>query len=282
MNYIYFLPNDTLIFGVKYGMPVHIDDVESGLACGCTCPFCGEPLIARKGKVRTPHFAHVGTNGMGHAGHEAAYQTQLHLLAKNILKEAKQFLIPDVSIPDFGGQVIGRQRSITVDSAELEKSMGSFIPDIILTSKGKKLLVEIYVTHKTGPEKIKKIAEKGLSCIEIDLSDYCDGIDLSILKQALLKEVDRKEWLYNARAEVTKNGIHSFCENIPLERVQNQVRTLSCPIFSRMENNKSYAYYRIDCQDCIYLRERTESSILCSGQSGMKSYSDYLMLSKKG
>ena len=34
---------------LKEGKLVYIDDVERGLKCGCTCPACGEALIARKG-----------------------------------------------------------------------------------------------------------------------------------------------------------------------------------------------------------------------------------------
>ncbi len=40
---------------------VHISEAESGLACGLTCPFCGEPLLARHGQVLAHHFAHHGS-----------------------------------------------------------------------------------------------------------------------------------------------------------------------------------------------------------------------------
>lgn len=35
-----------------------IDDVVSGMACGCFCPACGSPLVAKKGAVKVHHFAH--------------------------------------------------------------------------------------------------------------------------------------------------------------------------------------------------------------------------------
>jgi len=37
---------------------LHIADAQSGNACGLRCPFCGEPLTARKGTVLAHHFAH--------------------------------------------------------------------------------------------------------------------------------------------------------------------------------------------------------------------------------
>jgi len=39
---------------------VHISEVQPGLACDLTCPFCGEPLVARQGEILAHHFAHHG------------------------------------------------------------------------------------------------------------------------------------------------------------------------------------------------------------------------------
>jgi competence CoiA-like predicted nuclease len=38
-----------------------IDEVTRGLSCECTCPSCGEAVIARQGEVREWHFAHAST-----------------------------------------------------------------------------------------------------------------------------------------------------------------------------------------------------------------------------
>lgn len=35
-----------------------VGDVPRGAACGCTCATCGAPLVARRGEIRTWHFAH--------------------------------------------------------------------------------------------------------------------------------------------------------------------------------------------------------------------------------
>ena len=63
---------------------VHVDDVETGLKCNCTCPNCHAPLLAKNnGKVRQHHFAHAD-------GHECegAYESMLHLLAKKKISDA--------------------------------------------------------------------------------------------------------------------------------------------------------------------------------------------------
>ena len=40
------------------GRMVHVDSVSRGLQCGCTCPNCHEPLLARHGEKNEHGFAH--------------------------------------------------------------------------------------------------------------------------------------------------------------------------------------------------------------------------------
>ena len=39
-----------LVYGLKDGKLIYIDEAENGLDCGCVCPSCGKPLIARQGQ----------------------------------------------------------------------------------------------------------------------------------------------------------------------------------------------------------------------------------------
>ncbi len=49
-----------LQYGIKDGELVYIDQVERGILPDVTCPYCGGSLLARKGRVKAPHFAHAG------------------------------------------------------------------------------------------------------------------------------------------------------------------------------------------------------------------------------
>ena len=51
-----------LTYALKDGIITSISNVESGLKCGCVCPACDMPLVAKKGEKMMHHFAH-------HAGH---------------------------------------------------------------------------------------------------------------------------------------------------------------------------------------------------------------------
>ncbi|HVU13267.1 MAG TPA: competence protein CoiA family protein, partial [Phototrophicaceae bacterium] len=82
-----------LPFGLRDGQLFHVSEVESGLACNCFCPACGQPLVARKGAKVTHHFAHYKAETCEHA-----VETALHLAAKDILFKEKQIRIPAVEV----------------------------------------------------------------------------------------------------------------------------------------------------------------------------------------
>ena len=87
------IKRNQLIYALKDGIAMSVENVESGLKCGCICPSCGEPLVAKKGTKRMHHFSH-------YSGHncEYGYETSLHLAAKDILSKANRIVLPAVYI----------------------------------------------------------------------------------------------------------------------------------------------------------------------------------------
>lgn len=66
------------------GQLVNIDDVRTGNECGCFCPACKEPLMAKnQGLKKIHHFAHQSGTEC-----EFAYESMLHLLAKEKVRNA--------------------------------------------------------------------------------------------------------------------------------------------------------------------------------------------------
>ena len=72
----------------KNNLLVHVDSVGRGYACNCICPYCKKPLSARQGN-NTHSFAHRPKEGCGYG-----YQTSLHLLAKEIIKDGCRIKLP--------------------------------------------------------------------------------------------------------------------------------------------------------------------------------------------
>jgi competence CoiA-like predicted nuclease len=66
--------------------------VPLGKACGCICPSCKSPLVAKNAlnNHRIPHFAHASGENCVH-GRESA----IHLAAKQLIEEHHKLYIPE-------------------------------------------------------------------------------------------------------------------------------------------------------------------------------------------
>lgn len=181
------------------GEPIHIKQIDkshNGLACNCTCPICGESLIARKGNGgKAPHFAHKQDSPCSHP--EYIKQTNIHAMAEQIFLEEKEIELPSLS--SQAGNYIAyffKGGKWQIEEVELEKKISDFIPDIILKKGNIILLVEIYVTHAVDENKKNKIIEANLPVIEIDLSEF---VHQDMTKEELrlhLREITRMNWIH--------------------------------------------------------------------------------------
>ena len=242
---------------------VYINDVESGLKCNCTCPGCGEPLIARKGPKRIHHFAHQSS------ACEYGYESSLHLAAKDILSKAKTLTLPPTYVlfphTQKGADPTLDARTISIDYVELEKQFGSIVPDIVVCSNGKKLFVEIYVTHKIDEEKRKKIEDLGISTIEIDLSSIEKTVTREELSVLLQSDCPEKKWIYNVWAAKCLEKLLSYTEEKAITHRRYAVHVDDCPLHVRDYHGKAYANFIDDCIGCKYYFGENNSVIHCSG-----------------
>lgn len=196
------MPLPKLPFALKNGVLTGINEVSSGLSCQCSCPGCGAPLVAKKGGRMIHHFAHKSE-----ADCSNALETALHLKAKDILKNARHFMLPAVhithnSVPLFPPKLI------TYDKVILEKKTGRVIPDLMLKTQNKWLIIEIAVEHFTEKEKIKKIRQLGHAAIEIDAAALLHRIQKGQqffqshrFANYLLHSSRYKKWLFNPRQQ---------------------------------------------------------------------------------
>lgn len=261
-----------LVYAVKDGAGISIEDADRGLKCGCVCPACGEPLVAKKGTKVMHHFAH-------HSGSncEYGYETSLHLMAKAILSTAKTIVTPKVYVyfPNSTKekQLCCDSREIPVDKVELEQNYGNVVPDVVVHSGRRKFFLEIYVTHAVDREKISKLKTADISTMEIDLSKVERTISYNDLQRILLEDNEQKRWIYNSVADKKLRKYYAFSERIPLVIHGFAIHTKYCPIKSRIWHGKSYANFIDDCTGCPYQilyhtaeDESSQGEILCSGR----------------
>jgi len=179
------------------GSRVHIRDAVSGLACKCVCPGCGRPLIARKGEIRTHHFAHAAETDDPEC--RLSGETALHKWAKEVLERELSITVPHYDVNDGNGRLrVFPKKSVKLEKASIERRTGDIVPDVICSLLDRELLVEFRVTHGCSPEKLERLKQMDAAAIEIDLSAFRSD-PLSKLEQVILHKAPRR-WLHNGRA----------------------------------------------------------------------------------
>ena len=127
----------------------YIKDVESGLACKCICPNCRGELVAHKGEERCHHFKHYSV-----AECKGAFESQLHLLSKEIIEEHKVLMLPQ-----YNGRysVVYPPKRQSLTEVIKECSQIDLKPDCLckyIDEQGNEqmLWVEIYYSHAVDEE----------------------------------------------------------------------------------------------------------------------------------
>ena len=128
---------------------------------------------------------------------------------------------------------------IQFDKVYLEKHINDIIPDLIIEFQGKKLLIEIAVTHFIDEVKKQKIQHLNISTLEINLSKINKQITFEFLKKILIEDVENKTWIYNTKNELFLKKLKSLGK--VLERVHRglAIHIDYCPINSRVWKGKT-------------------------------------------
>lgn len=176
---------------------VFVSEVARGLACGCRCVVCDEPLIARQGEVRGHHFAHAS----GAEPCEVSHESLLHRYAKQVIQEAGGLTVP---VDDEVANALGLPSSaapsarLSLPHIEVEKSIDDRRPDLLAhTGDGVCLAIEVAYSSFCDLFKVAEFARRRLPAIEIDLRAFTpDGFDPEAVKAAVIEQTDTKAWLW--------------------------------------------------------------------------------------
>ena len=165
---------------------VHVDKVLKGAKCVCHCPHCDAPLYAKNtGKVREHHFAHA--HGFECEG---AYESSLHLLAKEVLIETGSIMLPLCNNKLFPSGLV-RIRDIVAEKWDGEYGIKPDVEGIM--ENGERLIIEFCVSHKVDERKRQIIVENHLKCIEIDIS--YESLDKEDLRHFLSDSAEDRNWI---------------------------------------------------------------------------------------
>lgn len=186
------------------GRLVHVNEVASGRG-SLICPSCASPLIAAKGLVRAAHFRHeVETD-------RPCSETVAHLLAKQIIAEARQLTVPHRYLDSEVIQSGWDQSYMAVDVEPWLPTI-SRRPDLIVSLpqqrrlESEALLIEVHVHHAVDPEKQHDFKCAGLTAMEICITPDLAALSQEQAAQKVLRDGFRR-WISDPKGEAIRDQI---------------------------------------------------------------------------
>jgi hypothetical protein len=252
------IAGDCTGYGMRDGKLLFIADVTSGLACGCVCARCGKPLVAKKGPVRRHHFAHFEiTNCQG------AAESSLHILAKELLAEMDSLTVPpydfvrqrktNAGVPVRHQALVADGEQFPILKVRVEEHEGDFVPDIVIESDTRSLILEVAVTHKVTRAKLRKIRRRDLPAIEIRLDASDSMLPRELLKAKLQQDLASKVWLFHP-GQREPERLFAAMFRAALARGRIKVPLVPIPVFPRRamirSSPESPSTFQADWREC--------------------------------
>lgn len=209
-----------------------------------SCIYCGDGLIAKKGKINEHHFAHK-------SGNDCEYESYLHKLAKlvffqefqNCLNQNKPFLIQWKDSPcksaeeksqlyhfriDDYCECLSEERlldltlfynQIKVENNE-KINVDGFFPDILISNESNDFIfIEIAVSHSCDEEKIKS----GHKILEIPIKTE---EEIQEFKEHSLKSETIKIYNFEYK-DFQKDRIEKYCTRCIIQNYENNLHKLA-------------------------------------------------------
>jgi hypothetical protein len=220
---------------MRDGKLLFIAAVARGLACECVCAKCGRLLIAKKGAIRQHHFSHIEITDC-----QGAAESVLHLLSKELLSELDSVVIPPYefvkqrkmktgTIVQYRTRVAKGGR-VPVSRVKVEVHEEGFVPDIIVESGSKSLIVEVAVSHRVNRAKLRRIRKRDLPAIEINLDANDSFLPRDLLRTKLQCDLASKIWLFHpAQREAERAFLAKWRDSIAQDRMRRAMRCSRTP-----------------------------------------------------
>ena len=190
--------------------PVSIEEVNRGLQDNVVCACCGAKLIANKGPKKAWHFSHHFDEAC-----ILAYETQLHLTAKEYFAKVGKIPIP----LETGWITPDACTELQVSDVKIEVYMDGRRPDLVATVGSEQYWIEIANKHKCDADKVWYCRSHDKNVIEIDVS-ACGHLDQFDSLEHCLVRTQSLNACNDYLDEIAKNTAHKH------EKVRKQIEVL--------------------------------------------------------
>ncbi len=179
------------------GQLVDISTVERGLKCGCLCPGCRSPLVARQGEINIHHFAHYAVPAC-----QEGLEVAITMGLLQTLNEVKQIHLPPLA---FRGKLIRDGHLLGFDEAREEPELAEGLkPTLGIVFKGRDLGIVLQY-DRLAPIIVSKLVEAKQPALLINLASLIRSyknqeseLSLATLHDIVANVHASKSWIYNS------------------------------------------------------------------------------------
>ncbi len=189
------------------GRIVHVSEVDRGRACWCICAACNSAVVAKKGTHNAWHFAHDFSGSCA-----TAAETALHRAIKQVIADGDVIAVPELVVEataSYNGHTksarrVLAERRVSYSGPRLEVRIADIVADAVVLVSERDLIVEVAVTHRVDDDKRAKIAQIGLSAMELEAWRIPRDVDWHELRAFVRNSFCDRIWLHNLREPVQR------------------------------------------------------------------------------
>lgn len=271
------------------GQLVDVGSVKRGKACGCVCPSCYTPLVARHGLEKEWHFAHriQKVHDKTRKGCEYSFAVSVRLMIRQLSNGGLRFKTPRLaySLPtvsdashefaDFGYRVTDESVLKLVD-VQVGVPFCGVTVDVLGYVQGVPFVV--YVTYKDRkiPVELKEpsitkcgVVELNIDAVRALFKQAEKGQYQEVLRRFIEERMDGKAWVYHPRerrlreAALQKRRLwleRQKVDNLPETNPYDAGAPGKSLVTGRPTENGSLHDQRVGKYKCIICRHEWEGS----------------------
>jgi hypothetical protein len=201
------------------GLLVSVDDVPRGEGCGCVCPSCNIPLVARKGDVNVWHFAHIARNAGTDVDTPCEYSffVSVRLMAQQTIAAHAVLTLPAyqdhfilgrnrLGLPWRHDFTITDASTIQLNDVRTDTRYGETPVDVVGTVSGWDFVVFLSHPGRPVPEPLRSLDGMKAGALQICLDalaerwhdqDRGNQAFAVVVKHFLRDDQDSKRWLFH-------------------------------------------------------------------------------------
>jgi hypothetical protein len=208
-------------FETDSGQIVDVGNVKRGYACGCTCPSCNTPLVARHGNEKEWHFAHRSQKIHNKTRKECKYSfaVSVRLMIRQLSSEGLKFRTPrfECSMPAYSEDsynsadfpyLVTEESLLVMKEVQVGADFCGVAVDVLGLVEDVPFVVFVTYKERSLPSQLKNPSVLKCGVVELKVNavprlfkEQGNGQYKEVLRRYIQDETEGKTWVYHPREQ---------------------------------------------------------------------------------